>query len=196
MERKYFIINTTLLVLFRFTDLYITHLVTPDLSLEMNTFVKYLNFDWIDIILLNIVVVLLGMYMMYIFYFKSKPYTFGKEVKKIFTIRHFLGMIYFNKKDEPLVSFLYKFPSNKRNVIKHILYLVPKTLIYLSVIATVNNLLIKYSIEYHSITGVIEDSHYYLYLQFIVAPICVIVAYVNLILIEYKNFLKRKEQLL
>jgi hypothetical protein len=178
MKSKFFLL-TILLLFARGCDFYSTSLWFFDNPAgEQNPLYQFLGVGWTGLIIANIVSVGL---IIYAFYYYSFRYTRTKLNTKPNQLTDYVSEIYFHKKGQFLDVF-YKTPKNKKLLLAHSGYVVIRTVIFVSFLATIHNLCQFYNV-----------SIYNSFREIVVRPLYVIYGLMILSLIYFTHRLWRKE---
>jgi hypothetical protein len=146
MKSKFFLL-TFLLLFARGCDFYSTSLWFFDNpSGEQNPLYQFFGVGWTGLIIANIVIVGL---IIYAFYFYSFRYTPTKLNTKPKQLSDYVSEIYFNEKGRFLEVF-YKTPKNKKTLLAHAGYVVIRTVIFVSFLATIHNLCQFYNVSIYN----------------------------------------------
>ncbi len=176
MQRKFYIISF-FLIISRLADGITTYMVTPDLSLEKNPLVIYLNFGWFAMITLGVLLVLILIFLTYI----------GQKYQNLFYIRSttFSNYVadYFYEKRINSFSFMLKLPKFKKSIV-FLGNTLPLTLIIYSLILTVSNILMYQYDWYPILTHKFFVAKWIFFLPLIIF----LLLSINLLYRHYKRF--------
>jgi hypothetical protein len=146
MKSKFFLL-TFLLLFARGCDFYSTSLWFFDNPTgEQNPLYQFFGVGWAGLIMANIVIVGL---IIYAFYYYSFRYTPTKLNTKPNQLTDYVSEIYFNEKGRFLEVF-YKTPKNKKTLLAHSGYVVIRTVIFVSFLATIHNLCQFYNVSIYN----------------------------------------------
>lgn len=147
MKRK-FVITSILLLFSRGCDYYSTALWFHDNpSGETNPLVRWFGFGWGAIWCVNALVVGLVMYSYFYYLFRYKPNPLIRAPKHL---RDYVSLLYFQGK-EPWYKLFYKFPVEKKVLLAHSGYILIRSIIFASFLATIHNLCQFYQFEFYNI---------------------------------------------
>lgn len=146
MKLKFYLL-TFLLLFARGCDFYSTSLwFFHNPTGEQNPLYQFFGVGWAGLIISNIVIVGL---IIYAFYYYSFRYIPTKLNKKPNQLTDYVSEIYFNEKGRFLEVF-YKTPKNKKILLAHSGYVVIRTVILVSFLATIHNLCQFYSVSIYN----------------------------------------------
>lgn len=147
------------LILTRLTDVLSTYIATPNLKLEMNPVVVYLNFGWFGLIFSGIVLLIIILL----------AYKFGLKNEQLFNIqtdslKDYISLFLHGKRCG-WIKMLYLIPKWKSSVVFFGL-ITPITLIWYGVFLTINNMFIYY-LDFNEKLLKIYQSNYDLHITII-----------------------------
>jgi hypothetical protein len=123
------------LVFVRATDAYLTYTITPDLSFEANPLVAIANQGWTTLFWVNIVVVLLSIFLLYLsIYYPSDSYPKERNYSFQEFISHYL---YNDRFSFHKIYFLV--PDNKKAILSFCGFIFPRVFISWSIIIIIHN---------------------------------------------------------
>ncbi len=148
-DRKIFITILVLILLLRVSDIYITYLVTPDLSQEWNPLVSFFGHSWSGLLLIQVVLYLIAAYCAYYSISKNAFSSYKKGLRYgDFVYYHFNGKI--DPPNQWLIKFL-KLPQfNFVSLSKHFAFLCFvyfASFITVSLFAILNNILVYIEVK-------------------------------------------------
>lgn len=146
MKARFFF--TIFLLLFaRGCDFYSTSLWFFDNPTgETNPLYRFFGFGWTGLIVVNFIIIAA---IIYAFYYYTYKYTLPKVSEKPGKLTDFVSELYFNEKGK-FLQILYKSPKNKITLFAHLGYVLPRTIIFASFLATIHNLCQFYNVQFYN----------------------------------------------
>jgi hypothetical protein len=127
---------------------------------KQNPLYQFFGVGWTGLIIANIVIVGL---IVYAFYYYSFRYTRTKLTTKPNKLTDYVSEIYFHEKGRFLDVF-HKTPKNKKILLAHSGYVVIRTVIFVSFLATIHNLCQFYNVSiYNSFRDIVVRPLYVIY---------------------------------
>jgi len=151
-----FCILTLLLIITRFWDITSTYIITPNLEKETNPIVSIFGQGWLSIIIIQIILISVIIIFNYYSLFKIKSI---HPSHKGYTFIDFLTYFYFGEKQN-LIKLLYKFPKNKIILVNMLGYVLPRTLIVVSVFISLSSTFLIISSSYAKFYSVARPYYY------------------------------------
>ncbi len=143
-DRNILITALVLMLLLRVGDIYITYLVTPDLSQEWNPLISFFGHSWLGLLIAQVALYLIAVFCVYYSISKNAFSSYKKGLRySEFVYYHFNGKI-----DPPKqwVAKFFKLPKfSSDSLVKHfafICFIYSATFITASLFAVLNNILI------------------------------------------------------
>ena len=144
-----FIFLTFLLIFSRGCDFYSTSLwfFQPDgYKGETNPLTSLLGFGWTGLIVTNVIII--G-FIIYAFYYYSFGYRSRRFSSVPDSLAEFVSELYYNEKGK-FYTVLFKSPKDKKLLLAHIGYVMIRTVIVASFLATIHNLCQYYNIAFYN----------------------------------------------
>ena len=154
---------TLFLLITRCCDIAATYIITPSLDRETNPIVSILGQGWKAVIILQLILVSVVIILNYFSLFRIKN---SYPSQKGYSYKEFITYYYFGEK-RSLISLAYKFPKNKSLLIKALGYVLPRSLIAISLFISLSSTLLIVSSDYQKFYAVARP-YYYLVLIAIV----------------------------
>lgn len=146
MKSKFFLLSI-LLLFARGCDFYSTSLWFFDNPTgETNPLYRFFGVGWTGLIIANIIIVGL---IIYAFYYYSFKYNKTKIKSTSNNLPDFVSELYFNEKGHFLKVF-YKTPKNIKTLLAHAGYVLVRSVIFMSFIATIHNLCQFYNVQFYN----------------------------------------------
>ncbi len=147
MKMKFFLV-TCLLLFARGCDFYSTSLWFSDNPTgEQNPLYKYFGVGWTGLILVNILIV--GS-IIYCFYYYTFKYSIDPVHTKPTKLTRYISERYFNEGGR-FYQILYRTPKNKKVILGHLGYVMIRTTILASFLATIHNLCQFYNVSFYNL---------------------------------------------
>ena len=151
-----FCILTSLLIMTRFWDITSTYIISPNLEKETNPIVSIFGQGWVSIIIIQIILISVIIIFNYYSLFKINIiHPSNKGYKFI----DFLTYFYFGEKQNP-IKLLYKLPKNKIILVNMLGYVLPRTLIVVSVVISLSSTFLIFSSSYAKFYSVARPYYY------------------------------------
>lgn len=151
-----FCLLTLLLLITRFWDAILTYIITPNLEKETNPIVSLFGQGWVSLISIQIILISVIIILNYYSLFKIKNIY---PSQKGYSFKEFLSYYYFGEKQN-LIKLLYKMPKNKSTLIKSLGYMLPRTLIVVSIFISLSSTFLVYSSYYRKFYSVARPYYY------------------------------------
>ena len=143
-RKNKFYLLLSLLVISRCLDFFTTFLYTPDLSKETNILVQLFNFDYFLLSIVQITLVALVGYFLYIYCFRTVD---TPNVSANTSLKDFIGIFFFKDKERTKEIFL-KFPTNKNSFSYSLGYILTYSLITIGFMVGTSTSLLLISEKY------------------------------------------------
>lgn len=147
---------TSFLLITRCWDITATYIITPNLEKETNPIVSIFGQGWMTVIIFQIILVSVVIILNYYSLFKIKD---SYPSQKGYSFKHFITYYYFGEKRN-LIKMLYKFPENKSVLIKALGYILPRSLIVISVFISLSSTLLIVNSDYQKFYAVAKPYYY------------------------------------
>ena len=134
------------MVISRFYDVFTTYKYIPDLKGEINPIVSVFNFGWTGVLTVQILVLCLLTYTVYIYCFKTVA-TIDIDEKN--TLSEFVSIFHFNTPNNFLKLF-YRLPTNKHSFLYSMGAIIPKALIIISLIVGTSTTMLIFNEHYQT----------------------------------------------
>ena len=142
-----FVLLTSLLLFARGCDFYSTSLWFFDNPTgEQNLFYRVLGFGWSGLLISNAVLVSL---IIYCFYYYTYRYKVSRLAQKPESLTDYISQRYYNESGM-FYKVFYKMPRNKNTLLGHLGYVLIRTLIIGSFLATFHNLCQFYNVSFYN----------------------------------------------
>ena len=142
-----FVLLTSLLLFARGCDFYSTSLWFFDNPAgEQNLFYRVLGFGWSGLLISNAVLVSL---IIYCFYYYTYRYKVSRLAQKPESLTDYISQRYYNESGM-FYKVFYKMPRNKNTLLGHLGYVLIRTLIIGSFLATFHNLCQFYNVSFYN----------------------------------------------
>ena len=143
-KMKKFLILSVLLLIGRIFDVFTTYKYIPDLKGETNPLVSILGFGWTVTLIIQVFVLVLLIYCIYIYSFKKvKTLPIERDV----SLKEFISIFNFNNPND-FTKIFYKIPTNRYAFAYSIGAIISKSLITISFIVGTSTTLLIFSEEY------------------------------------------------
>ncbi len=147
---------TSFLLITRCWDITATYIITPNLEKETNPIVSIFGQGWTTVIIFQIILVSAVIILNYYSLFKTRD---SYPSQKGYAFKDFMTYYYFSEK-RSLIKMLYKFPKNKSVLIKALGYILPRSLIVISVFISLSSTLLIVSSDYQKFYAVAKPYYY------------------------------------
>ncbi len=147
---------TSFFLITRCWDITATYVITPDLEKETNPIVSIFGQGWMAVIIFQIILASVVIILNYYSLFKIKN---SYPSQKGYSFKDFITYYYFGEK-RSLIKMLYKFPKNKSVLIKALGYILPRSLIVISVFISLSSTLLIVSSDYQKFYAAAKPCYY------------------------------------
>jgi len=131
----------------RFFDIFTTYKYIPNLEGEKNPLVSVFKLNWTGTLIIQILVLLILIYTVYIYCFKTIK---TQKLDDKTTLKQFISIFHFGNPND-FSKLFYKFPNNKYSLIYSIGAIVSKGLIIFSFLVGTSTTMLIVSEEYKNI---------------------------------------------
>lgn len=154
--RLEFFLLTLFLIVTRCWDIAATYFVTPNLEKETNPIVSIFGQGWIAVIIIQAILVAVIIALNYFSLFKIKT---SYPSQRGCSFKDFIAYYYFGEKQN-LIKMLYRFPENKKVLIKALGYILPRALIVISIFISMSSTLLIVNDDYREFYDVAKPYYY------------------------------------